>query len=407
MKIGILTADSNGCFPVPATKGGAVSTLVESLIKENSEKGLCNFTIFSYYDEDAYKKSKNYNNVNFVWVKVPKYIKRLDNVFFNSMNKIGIAKAISYKSIFSLIYYIKFVASYLRRYKFDNLILENNIPLIWAIRLSKYTGKYYYHFHNVPRISAGSKKAFTQCAGFLCVSKYVAHQIESAESAIGPINSEKVKVLYNAVDTKLFRPYDISKLQVVKNKIRKLYDINVNQKIILYTGRLSKEKGVDVLLDAISSLDRHDYKLLIVGSVMHGSNREDDYLAQIKDKANKMENNIVFTNYISHSVLPDYYNAADIVILPSIWEEPAGLTMVEALACGAVVITTESGGIPEYVGDDAVVIKNNTLLVNNLTYETKKILEKINCCRKRNSKRIKKIFSEDSYLERFLKCIKN
>ena len=101
MKIGILTADSNGCFPVPATKGGAVSTLVESLIKENSKKKLCNFTIFSYYDEDAYKKSKNYNNVNFVWVKVPKYIKRLDNIFFNSMNKIGIAKAISYKSIFT------------------------------------------------------------------------------------------------------------------------------------------------------------------------------------------------------------------------------------------------------------------------------------------------------------------
>lgn len=407
MKIGILTADSNGCFPVPATKGGAVSTLVESLIKENSEKGLCNFTIFSYYDEDAYKKSKNYNNVNFVWVKVPKYIKRLDNVFFNSMNKIGIAKAISYKSIFSLIYYIKFVASYLRRYKFDNLILENNIPLIWAIRLSKYTGKYYYHFHNVPRISAGSKKAFTQCAGFLCVSKYVAHQIESAESAIGPINSEKVKVLYNAVDTKSFRPYDISKLQVVKNKIRKLYDINVNQKIILYTGRLSKEKGVDVLLDAISSLDRHDYKLLIVGSVMHGSNRGDDYLAQLKNKADKMRSNVVFTNYIPHSMLPDYYNAADVVILPSIWEEPAGLTMVEALACGALVVTTESGGIPEYVGDDAIVIKNNTLLVNNLTYETKKILEKINYCRKRNSKRIRKNFSEDSYLERFLKCIKS
>ena len=406
MKIGILTADSNGCFPVPATKGGAVSTLVESLIKENSEKGLCNFTIFSYYDEDAYKKSKNYNNVNFVWVKVPKYIKRLDNVFFNSMNKIGVAKAISYKSIFSLIYYIKFVANYLRRYKFDNLILENNIPLIWAIRLSKYTGKYYYHFHNVPRISAGSKKAFTQCAGFLCVSKYVARQIESAESAIGPINSKKVKVLYNAIDTKLFRPYDISKLQVVKKKIRKLYDINVNQKIILYTGRLSKEKGVDVLLDALSSLDRHDYRLLIVGSVMHGSNHGDDYLAQIKDKAGKMGSKVIFTNYISHSVLPDYYNAADIVILPSIWEEPAGLTMVEALACGALVITTESGGIPEYVGDDAIVIKRDRALINNLSIEIDNILENSRLYLRRDyNKRAKKFFSADDYLERFLKCI--
>ena len=69
MKIGILTADSNGCFPVPASKGGAVSTLIESLIRENSEKGLAELTIFSYYDEKAYKKSRKYSNVNFIWVK--------------------------------------------------------------------------------------------------------------------------------------------------------------------------------------------------------------------------------------------------------------------------------------------------------------------------------------------------
>ena len=133
MKIGILIADSNGCFPVPATKGGAVSTLVESLVKENSKKNLCKLTIFSYYSEEAYEKSKSYTNVNFVWIKVPKYIKKLDNIVFYGMNKMKTAKAISYKSIFSLIYYIKFVANYLRRHNFDKLVLENNVPLIWTI----------------------------------------------------------------------------------------------------------------------------------------------------------------------------------------------------------------------------------------------------------------------------------
>lgn len=405
MKIGIITADSNGCFPVPAVKGGAVSTLIESLIKENSRKELCHLTVFSYYDKKAYKIAQKYSNVKFVWVKIPKYINRLDSICFNIINKIKGTKAISYKSIFSLIYYIKYVSHYLKKNKFDKLIIENNVPLIWAIRLSGYKGKYYYHFHNVPRISAGSKKALKKCVGILCVSKYVAYQIESTKSAIGPIDSEKVKVLYNAIDTKLFRPYDILKLQVVKNKIRKLYNINANQKIILYTGRLSKEKGIDVLLDAIDRLGRNDYKLLIVGSVMHGSNFENEYLDQIKEKADKIGGNVVFTDYISHSVLPDYYNAADIVILPSMWDEPAGLTMIEAMACGVPVITTRSGGIPEYVGNDAIVIERDKMLIKNLAFSINKVLEDPEVYRRKGISRIKNNFSEDNYLERFMKCI--
>lgn len=130
-----------------------------------------------------------------------------------------------------------------------------------------------------------------------------------------------------------------------------------------------------------------------------------DYLAQIKDKANKMGNNIVFTNYISHSVLPDYYNVADIVILPSIWEEPAGLTMVEALACGAPVITTRSGGIPEYVGNDAIVIERDKMLIKNLAFSINKVLEDPEVYRRKGISRIKNNFSEDNYLERFMKCI--
>ena len=405
MKIGILIADSNGCFPVPATKGGAVSTLVESLVKENSKKNLCKLTIFSYYSEEAYEKSKSYTNVNFVWIKVPKYIKKLDNIVFYGMNKMKTAKAISYKSIFSLIYYIKFVANYLRRHNFDKLVLENNVPLIWTIRLSKYTGKFYYHFHNVPRLSAGSKKVFKQCSGFLCVSKYVAHQIKSADSAIGSVDLKRIKILYNAIDTKLFKPYNRAKLQRIKSKIKERYDIKNNQKIILYTGRLSKEKGIGVLLDAISRLSKYDYKLLIVGSVMHGSNQGNEYLDQVKQKAKKIGDNVVFTNYISHSKLPDYYNAADVIVLPSMWEEPAGLTMIEGLACGTFVITTQSGGIPEYVGNDAVVIKRDKKIINTLSSEIDRVLENPEMYKKTNGRRVEKFFSDDEYLERFLKCI--
>ena len=53
MKIGIFIADSNGGYPVPASRGGAVSTLVEHLVKENNEKQMTDLDIITIYDEKA------------------------------------------------------------------------------------------------------------------------------------------------------------------------------------------------------------------------------------------------------------------------------------------------------------------------------------------------------------------
>lgn len=59
MNIAIFIADSNGAFPVPAVKGGAVATLVEHLVKEGNKDNDNKLTIFSYYDKNAFNISKN------------------------------------------------------------------------------------------------------------------------------------------------------------------------------------------------------------------------------------------------------------------------------------------------------------------------------------------------------------
>ena len=63
-----------------------------------------------------------------------------------------------------------------------------------------------------------------------------------------------------------------------------------------------------------------------------------------------------------------YYKIADVAALPSIWEEPAGLTMIEACAAGVPLITTNSGGIPEYVlCKYACVLERNNLVESLIT----------------------------------------
>lgn len=360
MNIAIFIADSNGAFPVPAVKGGAVATLVEHLIKEGNKDNNNKLTIFSYYDKNAFNISKKYSNIEFIWIKRPMIIKAFDRILFKGIQVLRKnKKSISYATVFSLCWYILKCSIHLRKNIYDKVVLENNIPIAWIIKLSRYTGDYYYHFHNVPRINAKCKDVFAKCKGMLCVSKFVASQIKSKENAIGPVREEQIKILYNCIDTEIFKikDYDKCKKQIVKK-----YHLPVNKKIIVYVGRLSKEKGIDVLLQACKKLDREDYIVLIVGSFIQGVKAKDSYEDELLKLANDLKGKVYFTGYANQEDLPTIYAGSDVVVLPSMWDEPAGLTMVEAICCGANLITTKSGGIPEYItNDDAILLERNTI----------------------------------------------
>ena len=70
--------------------------------------------------------------------------------------------------------------------------------------------------------------------------------------------------------------------------------------------------------------------------------------------------------------MPCLYAISDVVVLPSIWNDPAPLTVIESITAGKPLITTYSGGIPEYVNSsDAIILPINDKLVNNLTTSMK------------------------------------
>lgn len=410
-KIAIIIPDSNGSYPVPATKGGAVSQLVEHLVKDNSEQNKASFFIFTFFDEIAYEKSKKYNNVTFEWIKVPRIIKSFDKVLFKIMTIFfKKKKLISYRTIFSLIYMMFKVHIKLKKSNYDIVVVENNVVFFNAFRgiWNKYKDIVYLHLHNIPRISGGSKKMIQSLNCILCVSEFVATKLINGDTPLGAIEKEKVRVLYNCVDTELFKP--IEKRQSVLRKWRNKFEISEDDNVIVFVGRLSKEKGVDLLLRFLENLsDGEKTTLLIVGSLIYSSNIKDEYINEIKKLEKKINNSrkkrVIFTGYISNEALVYIYNIADIAILPSIWEEPAGLTMIESMACGTPVITIDTGGIKEYVSNAGIVIKKDNRIVENLTRTYKKIVNK-KCSNdyKENiaRERVIKEFDSRKYLDYFL-----
>lgn len=403
VKVLILIADSNGCYPVPASKDGAVSILVEHLVKENNKKNLCDMVVVSYYDEEAYRIAKSYDNIKFIWIRVPFIVKILDKISFKLVGLLRKGKAISFKSPFSLIYYIFKCKRIVDNTDADKIVLENNVPLISILKNTKYKGEWYYHFHNVPRIS-GCKKVMNKTKRFLCVSDFVGKQISSTESAIGKIPIEKIVTLYNSVDLNIFKPINKNDKKIIY--FQKKYKIKKNDFIIVFAGRLSREKGADILLKALEKLP-NNVKTLIVGSFMHNIDVMTEYQKDLYNLAEKSKGRVIFTGYIKQSDIPYIYNMADVAVLPSIWDEPAGLTNVEAMACGVPVVTTNSGGIPEYVGEEMIVNRDDRIVDNIIN----SVMELLNSQEKREQlsdygiKKVKEQFNTEDYIDRFVKAI--
>ena len=218
------------------------------------------------------------------------------------------------------------------------------------------------------------------------------------------IDSQKTAVLYNCVDTKLFKSID--KSDAIVNNIREKYGFSDDDFILIFVGRLSVEKGVDKVLDAMLKLPKR-VKLLIVGSLFSGINVLTEYQVRIKEKSEKLHDRVYFTGYVKQEEMPYMYNVANVAVLPSMWEEPAGLTMVEAMACGVPVISTLSGGIPEYLGGVSILIQRDNNIVESIVASVEKLMNDEIYMQKLVSLGTKRaqLLSNDIYCEKFVYLI--
>lgn len=393
------------CFlPVPAVKGGAVLTLIESLIIQNEIEKMTELTIVSSYDKEAEKKSKKYKHTNFIFIKDKKPIEIIDRAIEyirkNILKKNGPSKRYLRK-----IYIIKKIKEILHNENYDKVVFENSGFLLKSIKnkklLEKYKNKVYYHLHNdIPKNV--DKKVIKECK-LILISKYLEKNIINL---LGSNFIKKCQVVKNGFDCSKFnKEVNINEINNIKQKLK----ISNEKKIILYTGRIIKEKGIEELINAICSLNDNKLFLLIVGSFNFGSNETSLFEKRMNDKVKQLKDNIAFTGFVPYDKMYNYYNVADIAVLPSVWQEPAGLTMLEATAAKVPLITTNSGGIPEYLNKDLVnMIEINQDLQENIKSQ---IINILNNYEKYKKKAIKASnFVADNYNEKkfyndFIDCI--
>lgn len=151
------------------------------------------------------------------------------------------------------------------------------------------------------------------------------------------LSSQKVEVVPNAVDADLFYPEDVER-----------------SNSILYVGRITAEKGIDILVRAMPYIlkEIHDAQLILVGAKKWGLERGGfaEKLLQLIRKLN-IEPRVIFTGAIPLSELRRAYSQALVACLPAVWQEPFGLVLLEAMSCETPVVGTCVGGIPEVISE--------------------------------------------------------
>ena len=153
------------------------------------------------------------------------------------------------------------------------------------------------------------------------------------------VTPQRVRVVPAGVDLDLFVPMD-------RQEARRSLGLK-ESKIILSVGRMEPLKGLDILISAFAGLkDISDARLLIVGGDL-GSDQEIKRLRSLAAKLG-LSDRITFTGVVQQTELPKYYSAANVFVMPSYYES-FGLATLEAMACGAAVVTSRVGGPMSFV----------------------------------------------------------
>ncbi len=188
------------------------------------------------------------------------------------------------------------------------------------------------------------RSAFTirACDRVLAVSSYLKKTLVEQRG----LSANKVIVLPVAIDSDLFKP---TKSPQESKRILGLQD----HPVVLFMGRKFWEKGPQILVDALPRITKNHPRVLAVlvgpDDFFAGVNTSFTDFLKRKAKMLGVSGNVVFQGFASDEAVRDYYNAADVFVCPSIWQDPSPQTIKEAQAYYKPVVASNVGGIPDMI----------------------------------------------------------
>lgn len=388
MRIAILTS---GVLPVPAVQGGAVENLIDFCLDYNDKHRLHDITVYSV-SHPLIKNHPSLKSVvnHFYFIKTSGFFAAIKKRIY--LRKHGGKEYYHY----SVEYFLNQALKHINKMHYDAILVENRpgyvlklqhktIPIIIIHQENDYLNKsvpYYQEIYDASHL-------------IINTSEYITRQVKTINQS-----DIKCRTVLNGIDIQHFfksLPFP-----------REIVGLKKEDFVIVFSGRLTKDKGILELVRTMALLKNFvSIRLLIIGASAYGQDEQPtSFIKKLIYESEPIKDKIVFTGFIDYKEIPSYLKMADIAVVPSMWEEPFGLTVVEAMAAGLPLITTRSGGIPEICEGVATIVERENI-VNNLAaaildlYQHPEKREQMSAASLERSK----LFDKETYAKNFFAAL--
>ncbi|GAB7387586.1 spore coat protein CotSA [Bacillaceae bacterium] len=328
-------------LPVPPVRGGAIQTYIDGvspLLRQH-----CDLTILGSADPRL-AQQETVNGIRYVRIPAEHFAG-----------------------------YCEGVVRFLRQNAFDLIHIFNRPRLVGPVREAAPHARIFLSMHNdmfQPKKIAPeeAQTAIRESERIITVSDYIGLSLTERY----PQAADKLQTVYSGVDIAKYVPCQSEEARKVRNALRKKHGI-AGRKAILYVGRFSPKKGVDVLVRAMPELARRhpEIALVLVGSKWYSENKLSDYVAYVLSLTKRSPVPVVTTGFVHPQEIPKWYWVGDIFVCSSQWQEPLARVHYEAMASGLPIVTTARGGNPE------VVFRNENGLIVDRPQEPSVFAEKL------------------------------
>ncbi|MCT9001205.1 glycogen synthase [Microbacterium memoriense] len=183
------------------------------------------------------------------------------------------------------------------------------------------------------------KTAYESAAAVVAVSEGMRRDILRSYPALDP---DKVRVIYNGIDVESWRPQEDAALL-------ERYGIDPTRPSVVFVGRITRQKGLPYFLRAAALLPPEVQVVLCAGAP-----DTPQIMADVEDLVRELQTRrdgvVWIDEFLQRDQLCALLTTATTFVCPSVYE-PLGIVNLEAMACGAAVVGTATGGIPEVVVD--------------------------------------------------------
>lgn len=187
--------------------------------------------------------------------------------------------------------------------------------------------------------SSIEKSAYETADAVIAVSEGMRQDIYRAYP---DLEKSRVHVIHNGIDISTWQPREDA-------SVLSRFNINPDARSVVFVGRITRQKGLPYLLEAVSDLP-NDVQIILCA----GAADTPEILAEVTQKVEQLQADrsgvIWISEHLSPTDLSVILSHATTFVCPSIYE-PLGIVNLEAMACGIPVVGTATGGIPEVIDD--------------------------------------------------------